>query len=993
MRRFLVALIVALAVLAASSTTAFADDSVPVQAATQSADTSQGAIAGSSATQVEPSNQNISVRVLSPGDNGAVTQSNDASSSANASNDADTKQSADQSQSGSSCGCSGSDGGVQASQQDASTDQTALAASSATQIDPSNSNISVRVLSPGDNGSVNQSNSASSEANASNDADTHQSASQDQGSGSGGVQDATQKAETDQGAAALSSAKQIEPSNSNISVRVLSKGDDGKVTQSNDASSEANASNDANTKQSVDQYQGGSSSCGCHGSDGGVQASKQNASTDQAALAASSATQIKPSNSNISVRVLSPGDNGSVSQSNSASSEANASNDASTHQSVSQDPRGGGSADQAATQKADTEQLAVGLSSAKQIEPSNSNDSVRVLSKGDDGKVKQSNDVSSEANASNDASTKQSVDQDQGGSSCGCHGSGGGVQASSQDASTEQAALAASSAEQKGAENSNNPVRIWSKGDGGSVSQSNSASSEANASNDADTHQSASQDQGSGSGDQVAIQKADTEQLAVGLSSAKQIDPSNSNDSVRVGSKGDDGKVKQSNDVSSEANASNDADTKQSVDQNQGGSSCGCQGSKDQGGSSCGCGSDGLALQVAGQDSSTEQGAIAASSAEQKGAENSNSPVRIWSKGDDGSVRQSNDVSSEANASNDADTRQSVDQDQGGSSCGCHGSDGLALQVAGQESETDQGALALSSAEQKGAENSNNPVRIGSKGDGGSVRQSNDVSSSADASNEADTTQRADQDLSGGKKCGCEGGLGIQAAGQSSSTEQLAGAASEATQVGAENSNAPVRIWSKGDDGSVKQSNDVSSDANASNDADTSQHADQDLSGSGIQALGQESETDQGAFALSSAEQLPGRESKCGCGSDSGNSAGPIRIGSPGKNGSLRQSNSVSSSADASNDADTTQKADQHASGSCKCGGLGIQVLGQKAKTGQLSLALSSAKQVGASNKSNPVSIGSYGKGGKTKQSNDASSDASSSNDASTRQHGHQLLI
>src|SRR5262249_39966671 len=158
----------------------------------------------------------------------------------------------------------------------------------------------------------------------------------------------------------------------------------------------------ADTKQSVDQDQGGSS-CGCHGSEGGVQASKQDASTDQAALAASSATQIKPSNSNISVRVLSKGDNGSVNQSNSASSEANASNDADAQESASRDPRGAGSGDQVATQKADTEQLAVGVSSAKQIEPSNSNDSVRVLSKGDDGKVMQSNDVSSEANASNDA--------------------------------------------------------------------------------------------------------------------------------------------------------------------------------------------------------------------------------------------------------------------------------------------------------------------------------------------------------------------------------------------------------------------------------------------------------------------------------------------------------------------------------------------------------------------------------------------------------------
>ena len=66
----------------------------------------------------------------------------------------------------------------------------------------------------------------------------------------------------------------------------------------------------------------------------------------------------------------------------------------------------------------------------------------------------------------------------------------------------------------------------------------------------------------------------------------------------------------------------------------------------------------------------------------------------------------------------------------------------------------------------------------------------------------------------------------------------------------ASNSSAPVRIWSKGDDGKVKQSNDVSSDASASNDADTRQHADQDLSGSGIQALGQESKTFQGANTI-----------------------------------------------------------------------------------------------------------------------------------------------
>jgi hypothetical protein len=68
-------------------------------------------------------------------------------------------------------------------------------------------------------------------------------------------------------------------------------------------------------------------------------------------------------------------------------------------------------------------------------------------------------------------------------------------------------------------------------------------------------------------------------------------------------------------------------------------------------------------------------------------------------------------------------------------------------------------------------------------------------------------------------------------------------------------------------------------------------------------------------------------------------------------------------------------------------------VLGQEANTDQLAVGLSSAKQIGASNSSSPYRIWSKGKGGHTKQSNDASSDSSSSNDASTRQHGHQLLI
>ena len=53
----------------------------------------------------KPSNENAPVRVLSPGDGGAVSQSNDASSNATAGNLNVTGQSADQAQTGGSCKC------------------------------------------------------------------------------------------------------------------------------------------------------------------------------------------------------------------------------------------------------------------------------------------------------------------------------------------------------------------------------------------------------------------------------------------------------------------------------------------------------------------------------------------------------------------------------------------------------------------------------------------------------------------------------------------------------------------------------------------------------------------------------------------------------------------------------------------------------------------------------------------------------------------------
>ena len=109
----------------------------------------------------------------------STTQGNTAGSEANAGNDAGTRQGSDQSQ-GSSCGCDGSNGGVQSVNQQAGTEQAALAASKAVQVDPKNQNVSIRINSPGNDGNVTQTNSVTSTANAGNAASTEQHASQGQ---------------------------------------------------------------------------------------------------------------------------------------------------------------------------------------------------------------------------------------------------------------------------------------------------------------------------------------------------------------------------------------------------------------------------------------------------------------------------------------------------------------------------------------------------------------------------------------------------------------------------------------------------------------------------------------------------------------------------------------------------------------------------------------------------------------------------------------------
>ena len=497
-------------------------------------------------------------------------------------------------------------------------------------------------------------------------------------------------------------------------------------------------------------------------------------------------------------------------------------------------------------------------------------------------------------------------------------------------------------------------------------------------------------------GVQSSDQSAENEQLAGAASSATQVNPSNTNISVRVLSPGKDGAVDQSNTVKSKADATNTNGTTQTSDQDQSAGGCGCTPDP---------------IQVAQQSSGSLQGALALSAADQQGAKNDASPVRVGSSGSNGKVDQSNSATSKADASNKNSTTQSADQDSGAPSGGCGCGGGLGIQVVGQKAENGQAAVAASKTIQdfgkksecgcSSSGNSDNPVRVWSPGSDGSVDQSNSATSKADASNKNTTTQSADQDSgapSGG--CGCGGGLGIQVVGQKAENGQAAVAGSKTIQdfgkksecgcSSSGNSDNPVRVWSPGSDGSVDQSNSATSKADASNKNTTSQDGEQSQSGSGlnIQALGQEATNGQLGVALSGAVQT-----------HPSNSAGDTRVKSAGGGGKVDQANRASSTATTNNDNHTTQKGTQSQKGSSPCGcgsGPSIQVLGQSSQSLQLGFGLSAAVQKSPKNTAGGTAVwspGSWsrGSGGPTRQTNDASSKGVVHNSDQGSQLAHQL--
>ena len=830
---------------------------------------------------------------------------------------------------------------VQGAGQSAGSQQTAGSSATSTQSSPSNTNVSVRIGSPGDGGVVAQTNGSSATSVAGNANSTNQQAAQ-QG-GAPGVAVAGQSATNGQTAESTANSTQDHPSNTNISVRIMSPGDDGSVTQTNDSSAKSAAGNKNSTTQSATQ------------SGGGVQTAKQDADNKQSADSSASSTQDHPSNVNIPVRIFSDGDNGSVKQVNDSSAKSAAGNKNETNQNAEQGSGsgsaplrstcGGGCGDhgapsvQDAEQSSSSDQSAHSSATSEQDHPSNVNIPVRIGSSGDDGRVTQINSSSAVSAAGNKNTTDQTVDQSAGGSS-----GGSAVQYADQKAGNTQDATSDATSHQTGASNANYPVRIGSPGGGGSVTQVNGSFAESAAGNKNDTNQTATQDAGGsvvkqpllsdgctdkcgppsdgcrdkcgGGGGPVvqdAKQKAYNDQTADSSAESTQCCAQNTNAPVRIKSYGDDGDVKQANLSGAISAAGNKNETTQNATQNAGSAPADMVGICKDG---CGHGDGGPVVQQADQYASNDQSAHSTADSTQTGASNSNAPVRIGSPGGGGSVTQINGSLAASAAGNENSTDQSADQSAGGSG------GGVTVQALGQKAINGQEADSHATSEQDGASNDNSPVRIKSAGDDGDVTQANLSGAFSVAGNSNDTTQSVSQDAGSGHPvlgplareggCGSCGGDGatVQAAGQWASSKQNADSSATSTQSGACNTNSPVRIKSKGDDGDVKQVNASAAKSAAGNDNQTTQSADQAAGWGGVnvQALGQKAWNGQGAHSDATSDQY-----------DPSNANAPVREHSMGGGGSVLQANASLALSAAGNRNSTCQVANQGSGGLRGC--------------------------------------------------------------------------
>ncbi|MEA2255644.1 MAG: hypothetical protein QOG35_1689, partial [Solirubrobacteraceae bacterium] len=478
-----------------------------------------------SVTQVKPSNQDIPVRIMSPGDDGSVTQVNSSSATSAAGNRNATTQRAQQGAGDSSpeeiaarsCCQSGGGVAVQGVGQSASNDQAASSSADSTQVGASNVAAPVRIMSPGDGGAVRQANSSRATSAAGNANDTTQQTAQAAG-GDGGttVQAIGQQAAGEQDASSHATSTQVHPSNQDLPVRIMSAGDDGSVTQVNSSSATSAAGNDNATTQDADQSGGGlvpvrelvREPCALCGSPGGttVQGVGQFAANDQDARSSADSTQVGASNAADPVRIDSAGGGGQLLQANASDARSAAGNRNATDQSADQSAGGslGGTSVQAIGQAALSDQDASSHATSTQVGASNAADPVRIDSPGDDGAVRQANASSAMSAAGNENTTTQDAEQSGGapvlvpvrGVCELCRPFDGGTveQDIGQFAANEQEAASSADAIQVCPSNDVAPVRLHSAGGGGSVGQFNDSAATSAAGNRNGLKQRADQD-------------------------------------------------------------------------------------------------------------------------------------------------------------------------------------------------------------------------------------------------------------------------------------------------------------------------------------------------------------------------------------------------------------------------------------------------------------------------------------------------------------------
>jgi hypothetical protein len=146
---------------------------------------------------------------------------------------------------------------AQASAQQAATDQTGTTSADATDAQPTNIFVSLRINSPGDNGPVTQTSTTAVAGDTANEAATAQDGWQDWAPGARTAEPAsqasTQDSDTTQAATTSATATRPKPTNVVVSVRVNSPGDDGPVTQSSAVAVAAQSKNTAATVQNAKQ--------------------------------------------------------------------------------------------------------------------------------------------------------------------------------------------------------------------------------------------------------------------------------------------------------------------------------------------------------------------------------------------------------------------------------------------------------------------------------------------------------------------------------------------------------------------------------------------------------------------------------------------------------------------------------------------------------------------------------------------------------------------